>query len=85
MITLKMEKNKDGTQKPIELDVNGEIHKYEFDKDNPKEEFFTKLEQYRNYKIHVEYYSEGKLIKETNHIIKDVRRNTAGVMELELE
>jgi hypothetical protein len=85
MIVLKMQKNLDGTQKPIELDIEGEIYKYSFDSNTPKEEFFAKLEQYRNYKIHVEYYMDNNLIKETNHIIKNVRRNMAGVMELELD
>ena len=87
MITLKMEKHSDGTQKPIGLKINNETYIYSFDSElHPNEEFFKRLKGFENYKIKVEYYDiDGNFLKETNHIIKDIRRNAMGVMALELD
>jgi len=87
MIVLKMEKNINGTQRPVELDINDQIYKYKFNLEaEPEKEFFLKLKDYENYKIKVKYYdTTGNFIKETNHIIRSVRRNAVGVMSLKLD
>jgi len=87
MIILKMEKHQDGTQKPIELIIDDKVYKYSFNsKLHPNEEFFEKLKGFENYKIKVMYYDiNGNFLKETNHIIKDIRRNAVGIMSLELD
>jgi len=87
MIVLKIERKKDGTQKPIELIINDEVYKYTYDNNfKPNDEFFLKLKGFENYKIKVEYYdTNGNFLKEVNHIIKEIRRNTVGIMSLELD
>ena len=86
MITLKMEKRPDNTSKPLELKVEDIVYKYEHQDGGPKEEFFKLLENYLNYKINVIWVTpEDEFIKEKSYIIKGVKRNLAGVMELELD
>jgi len=86
MITLKMEKRPNGYAKPLELDVNGIVYKYEHHDNKPKEEFFKKLNDYLNYKIRVVYVDpDGEKLKEKNYTIKSVERNNNGVMTLELD
>jgi len=86
MIVLKIERNPDGTQRPIELQIEDNHYKYSYDSEsNPNEEFFNKLRDFQNYRIGVKYYAEGVLLKETNHVIKTVFRNTDGIMTIELD
>jgi len=89
MIVLKMERKSDGTQKPKELIINDQIYTYSYGNsgpDVPNEEFFEKLKGFENYKIKVLYYNtEGDFIKETSHIIKDIRKNAVGIMSLKLD
>jgi hypothetical protein len=81
-----MEKHRDGTQQPIKLIINKSEYFYNYDLSGiPKEEFFGKLKDYENYKIKIEYFYEGNLIKESNHIIRNIHRNAVGVMALELD
>ena len=88
MILLKMEnriENGKNISTPLELIIEDQRFKYK--KSHPEQdEFFKKLEKYKNYKIKVEVYNaEGELLKSKNYIIKDIRRNIAGIMALELD